>query len=163
MNSPNPSGGVSTTRRRFLAASGTALLTAVAGCSAIADFIGDQILKEVNILNQMDQDIEGSVTVIDPAGDTALNETFNAPSKEDPGEGNIATYGDVWGDTGDYEISVELTNAEVEGTSQASKTVTIDDTDEDRVGIAPGRNETDEPIPIRVGESLSDFGQTESQ
>jgi hypothetical protein len=162
MGSPNGSGGVSTTRRRFLAASGTALLTAAAGCSAVADFIGDQILKEVNVLNQMDQDVEGSVTVIDPAGDTALDETFDVPSKEDPGEGNIATYGDVWGDAGDYEISIELTNAEVDGTSQASKTVTIDDTDEDRVGIAPGPNETDEPIPIRVGESLSDFGQTES-
>jgi hypothetical protein len=162
MGSRNGSGGVSTTRRRFLAASGTALLTAAAGCSAVADFIGDQILEEVNVLNQMDQDVEGSVTVIDPAGDTALDETFDVPSKEDPGEGNVATYGDVWGDAGDYEISIELTNAEVDGTSRASKTVTIDDTDEDRVGIAPGPNETDEPIPIRVGESLSDFGQTES-
>jgi hypothetical protein len=162
MNADDPPGGVSTTRRRFLAASGTALFAAVAGCTAVADFIGDQILEEVNVLNQMDQDIKGSVTVIDPAGDTALDETFDVPSKEDPGDGNVATYSDVWGDTGDYEINVELTNAEVEGTSQASKTVTIDDTDEDRVGIAPGPNETDEPIPIRVGESLSDFGQTES-
>jgi len=81
----------------------------VTGCSAVADFVGDQILGEVNVLNQLDRNVKGSVTVVDPAGDTALAETFDVPSKEEPGEGNVANYADVWGDTGDYEISVELT------------------------------------------------------
>jgi hypothetical protein len=162
MNSRNVPGGVSTTRRRFLAASGTALLTAVAGCSAVADFVGDMVLEDVNVLNQLNRNIKGSVEVVDPAGDTALDETFDVPSNDEEGEGNTATYGDVWGDTGDYEISVELTNTEIEGVSQANKTVTIDDTDEQMVAIAPGNDETDEPIPVRVGESLSEFGQTES-
>ncbi|MFB6229505.1 MAG: hypothetical protein ABEH88_13330 [Halobacteriales archaeon] len=162
MRSRNASGGVSTTRRRFLAASGTALLTAVAGCSAVADFVGDMVLKEVNVLNQLNRKVEGSVTVTDPAGDTALDETFDVPSNDEDGEGNTATYGDVWGDTGDYEISVELTNTEIEGVSQASRMVRIDDTDEDMVAILPNSDKVDEPIAIRVGQSLSDFGQTES-
>ncbi len=162
MNARNASGDVSITRRRFLAASGTALLTAVAGCSAVADFVGDMVLADVNVLNQVNRNVEGSVEVIDPAGDTALEETFDVPSKEEPGEGNVANYDDVWGDTGDYEISVELTNTDIEGVSRASETVTIDDTDEQMVAIAPGNDESGEHVPIRVGESLSDFGQTES-
>jgi hypothetical protein len=121
------------------------------------------ILEEVNVMNQLDRNIKGSVEVIDPAGDTALSETFDVPSNDEGGEGNTATYSDVWGDTGDYEISVELTNTDIDGVSQASETVTIDDTDEQMVAIAPGNNEVGGPIPIRAGDSLSDFGQTESQ
>jgi hypothetical protein len=162
MNSRNASDGVSNTRRRFLAASGTALLTAVAGCSAVVDFFGDMILEEVNVMNQLDRNIKGSVEVIDPAGDTALSETFDVPSNDEGGESNTVTYSDVWGDTGDYEINVELTNTDIGGVSQASKTVTIDDTDEQMVAIAPGNDEVDGAIPIRAAKSFSDLAQTES-
>ncbi len=161
MSSHNPSGGVSTTRRRFLAASGTALLTAAAGCSAVVDFIGNQILEEVNVFNEVNRRVEGSIEVVDPAGDTALEETFDlAPAdSEDNEEDSGATYADVWTETGSYEISVELANTEVDGISQATETMTIDDTDEEMVGIALGSDEEDEAIAFRVGESLSDFAE----
>jgi hypothetical protein len=163
MNSHNASGGVSTTRRRFLAASGTALLTGVAGCSAVVNFIGDMVLEEVNVLNQLNRNITGSVEVIDPAGDTALEETFDVPANDEGGEGNSATYSDVWGDAGDYEIRFELTNTEVDGVSEVSKTVTIDDPDEQMVAIAPGNDKVDGPIPIRAAESFSDLAETETE
>lgn len=162
MNAHNTSGGVSTTRRRFLAASGTALLTAVAGCSAVVDFIGDMVLEEVNVLNQLNRNIEGSVEVIDPAGDTALEETFDVPADDEGGEESSATYSDVWGDTGDYEIRFELDQA-VDGVSQVNETVTIDDPDEQMVAIAPGNDEVAGPIPLRVAESFSDLAETETE
>ena len=134
------------------------MVTAVAGCSAIADFIGDQVLEEVNVFNETSQAVSGSVTVTDPGGDTALDETFDVASSDADEESNIAAYGDVWGDTGEYEISVEL-DTEIEGTTEASETVTIENTDDEMVGIALGNDEEDEVIAISVGESLSDFAE----
>mgnify|MGYP007124892817 FL=1 len=147
----NHTNGVSTTRRKILVVSGTVLLTSVAGCSAIRDYTSDLVLEEVNVFNMADQQIEGSIEVVDPAGDTALEKTFDLGHEEDQNSG------DVLGATGEYAVSVELMNTEIEGSSQASKTVSIDDTDEERVGVVFNTNETYEPIVIRVGTTPKDF------
>jgi hypothetical protein len=148
------------TRRRVLAASGAAILTSVAGCSAIVDAIGDQVLEEVNILNQLNRAVSGSIEVTSPAGDTALDETFAVPSEDADGESNIVAYDDVWTETGQYRIRIELPDTEIDGVSRANETVRIDNTDEEMVAVALGSTSDDEPIAVRVGESLSDFGQT---
>ncbi len=147
----NHTNGVSTTRRKILVVSGTVLLTSIAGCSAIRDYTSDLVLEEVNVFNMADQQIEGSIEVVDPAGDTALEKTFDLGHEEDQNSG------DVLGATGEYAVSVELMNTEIEGSSQASKTVSIDDTDEERVGVVFNTNETYEPIVIRVGTTPKDF------
>jgi hypothetical protein len=147
----NHTNGVSTTRRKILVVSGTVLLTSIAGCSAIRDYTSDLVLGEVNVFNMADQQIEGSIEVVDPAGDTALEKTFDLGHEEDQNSG------DVLGATGEYAVSVELMNTEIEGSSQASKTVSIDDTDEERVGVVFNTNETYEPIVIRVGTTPKDF------
>ena len=147
----NHTNGVSTTRRKILVVSGTVLLTSVAGCSVIRDYTSDLVLEEVNVFNMADQQVEGSIEVVDPAGDTALEKTFNLGHEEDQNSG------DVLGATGEYAVSVELINTEIEGSSQASKTVSIDDTDEERVGVVFNTNETYEPIVIRVGTTPKDF------
>ena len=147
----NHTNGVSTTRRKVLVVSGTVLLTSIAGCSAIRDYTSDLVLEEVNVFNMANQQIEGSIEVVDPAGDTALEKTFDLGHEEDQNSG------DVLGATGEYAVSVELMNTEIEGSSQASKTVSIDDTDEERVGVVFNTNETYEPIVIRVGTTPKDF------
>jgi hypothetical protein len=118
------------------------------------------VLEDVNILNQLNREVSGSVDVTDPGGNTVLDETFEVPPKESDGESNVLAYDDVWRDTGDYQIDVELTDIELEGISQVSETVSIEDTDEEMVAVAVGSGKEDEPIAIRVGESLSEFGQT---
>lgn len=155
-----PSRSVSITRRQVLAASGTAILTSMAGCSAIVDAIGDQVLREVNILNQLNREVSGSVEVIGPAGNTALNKTFDVPSTESDEGSNIVAYDNVWTDTGEYEVSVELADVEIEGTSEASRTVTVGNTEDDMIAVSVGSGEEDEPIAIRAGESFSDFART---
>lgn len=136
------------------------MLASIAGCSTVVDFIGSQVLEDVNILNQLNRAVSGSVEVVDPTGDSVLDETFEVPSKESSGESNVLAYDDVWRSAGDYQISVELTDVELEGVSQANETVSIENTDEEMVAVAVGSGEENEPIAIRVGESLSDFGQT---
>ncbi|QCC61788.1 hypothetical protein NP511_21830 [Natrinema thermotolerans] len=155
------------TRRAALAASATALLTAVAGCTTAMDFIGDRLLEQVNVFNETDRRVAGSIAVGDPAGETVLDETFDlAPSEsENDNEGSasgddeqsVAVYDDVWGDAGSYEVTVELTDTEIDGRSRASETVTISDPDEQLLGVALGSEEVGEPIGFRVGESLSDL------
>jgi len=147
----NHTNGVSTTRRQVLVVSGTALLTSVAGCSAIRDFTSELALEEVNVFNMADRQISGSIEVVDPAGDTALERTFDLEHEQDQNSG------DVLGPTGEYAVSVELMNTEIRGSSQASKTVSIDDTDEERIGVVFNTNEEYEPIVIRVGTTPKDF------
>jgi hypothetical protein len=161
MTPDNPSGGVSTTRRRFLAASGATLVAATAGCSALADFVGDQVLDEVNVFNQTDRSITGSIEVVGPGSETALDDTFDLISATPDGEedgSNVAAYGDVWTETGSYEVRVSFEGTEIDGTSQASDTVTIQDTDEEMLGIALGAESEEEPIAFRVGESFTELG-----
>ena len=162
-------------RRSFIAASGTAVLAATAGCTAVVDFIGDRLLKEVNVFNEINRPVAGSIVVTDPDGDTALDETFDLAASDDEDEGSnsgsdngsssgdddqsLAVYGDVWTGSGSYEVSVELDGTEIDGQSQASGTVTINNPDEEMLAVALGSGEMDEPIDFRVGESLSDFAE----
>ncbi|WP_254763392.1 hypothetical protein [Natrinema marinum] len=121
----------------------------------MADFIGDQLLKQVNVFNETSQPVTGSIVIVDPAGDTALDQEYDlAPSdSENNDERSVAVYDDVWGKTGAYEVTVELADVEANGKSRASETVTIDDSDEQMLAIELGS----ENIGFHVGKSLSDF------
>jgi hypothetical protein len=146
-------------RRTFLAGSGAAILATTGGCSAVLDAVGDRVLEHVNVFNETTQRLPGSVAVVDPAGETVLDETFElAPSDaaSDDGE-SAAVYADVWTTAGDYEVTVSLTDAEIDGTSRATETVTIDAPDEEMLAIPLGAEDVDAAIGFRVGESLSDF------
>jgi len=150
---------VSITRRQVLAASGTAVLTSTAGCGAVTNLIGNQVLEEVNVLNQLNREVSGSIAVVDPPGNTVLNKTFDVPSTESDEGSNVVAYDDVWTTTGEYGISVELTDVEIEGTSEANQTVSIENTEEQMVAVSIGSGDEDRPIVIRVGESFSGFAQ----
>ncbi|WP_256392967.1 hypothetical protein [Natronoarchaeum rubrum] len=171
MTAKTPDDRARPSRRSFIAASGTAVLAATAGCTAVVDFIGDRLLEEVNVFNEINRPVAGSIVVTDPDGETVLDETFDiAPSDDDDsgsggdngsnsgedGQG-IAVYDDVWTGSGSYEVSVELDGTEIDGQSQASETVTINAPDEEMLAVALGSAEMDDPIDFRVGESLSDF------
>jgi hypothetical protein len=135
--------------------------TAIAGCSTVVNILGDQLLEDVNIFNQLNRDVNGTIEVTAPDGDSALDESFGLPPVEADGESNTVTYSDVWADAGEYEVAVELTNTEIESTSRASESIRITDTDEQMAAIALGGPEIDEPIAIRVGKEMTDFAQDE--
>jgi hypothetical protein len=140
------------------------MLAATAGCTAVMDFIGNRLLEQVNVFNETDRRIGGSIVVVDPDGDTALDETFDiAPSDSGNDDGDdeqsVAVYDDVWDGAGTYEVTVELDATDIDGESRASETVPIDDPDAEMVAVVLGSEEVDDPIGFRVGESLSDFGR----
>ena len=148
------------TRRRALAIGGSTVLASMAGCSTVLNAIGDQVLEQVNILNQLSQEVSGTIEVTDPAGETVLDTEFDVPSTESDGNSNIVAYADVWTGTGSYQAEMELTDTQVGGVSQIRQQVQISNTEEEMVAISIGSGDESEPIAVRVGESFSDFGQT---
>lgn len=150
----------SVTKRQALAIGGSAVLVSTAGCSTVLNAIGDRVFEQVNILNQLNQEVSGSIEIIDPAGETVLDTSFDVPSTESGGNSNIVAYTDVWTSTGNYQIDLELTDTQVGGVSQISQQVQISNTEEEMIAVSIGSGDESEPIAVRVGESFSDFGQT---
>ena len=145
-------------RRQLLAAGGTAVLTTVAGCSRLANFIADQVLEDVNVFNETAQRQSGTIQVTGPAGESVLDDSFDlSPSEsEDDDNDSTAVFADVWTEAGSYDATLEL-DTDIDGRSQATDTVTITAPDEEMLAVVLGDESMDEPIGFRVGEDLSGF------
>jgi hypothetical protein len=157
---PSPPECPTPTRRQFLAAGSTATVTAVAGCSNVVNYIADRVLEDVNVFNETNRQVEGTIDVTAPSGETVLDERFDlarSDSESDDDNQDAIIYEDVWLETGSYEVTVALTDTEIEGQSQASAVVDISKPDEEMLAVALGSADLDEPIAFRVGEELTDF------
>ena len=153
-------------RRKFLAA-GTATVTlAVAGCARVADWIADQVLEDVNIFNETDRQVRGTIELENSDGEKRLDESFRlAPpededdageSNEDAGDPNLGTYADVWTEAGEYHVTILLESA-IDGESRTSETITIENPDEEMLLVPLGADDVDDPIGFRVGESFTEI------
>lgn len=67
------------------------------------------------------------------------------------------TYDDVWTDAGAYEVSIELGNTDIEGTTGTSETVSIADTEAEMLGSTLGPEAGDEAILLRTGDDPADI------
>jgi hypothetical protein len=130
------------------------------------DSLADLALGDVNLFNETDDVLTGTVTIVDPSDETVLDESFelspgtdDEETDEDNDEDGVTAYEDVWTDSGTYEASVELDEAEVQGESTASTSITIEDASEEMLAIAFGMDDSEEAISFAVGESLSEFAQ----
>ncbi|SEH53985.1 hypothetical protein SAMN05192561_105126 [Halopenitus malekzadehii] len=157
----------STSRRRYLAACGVGLFGSTAGCTTIVDSLADLALGDVNLFNETEDVLTGTVTITGPGDESVLSESFELPPESDDDdtdenndEDGVTAYEDVWTEPGTYEASVELdSESEVQGESTASESISIDNTSEEMLAIAFGMEEVDDAIGFIVGESLSDFAQ----
>lgn len=157
-------------RRTVLAGAGTAIATTLAGCSILADRLGNMVLEEVNVFNGTGEQISGSIEIVGPSDETVLAESFDIEPSENGGDaGNesenadsdesagIETYGNVWQDAGEYDVTVELDEGfEIDGETSATETVTIENSDEEMLAVFLGGEEST-GIHFTVGESLTDF------
>lgn len=148
----------SLTRRRAIAIGASAVLASTAGCSAVLNAVGNQILEEVNLLNQLNHEVTGSIEIEAPDGKLILDDSFDVPTTESGGESNTVSYADVWTTAGEYHVSLELANTKIAGTSALNRRFDIVNPEEEIVAISIGSNDEDEPIALRIGESFSDLG-----
>jgi len=152
-------------RRRFVTGAGAVAIASVTGCTGVVNRLADVALGEVNLFNQTDAAVSGTITVTDSADDTVLSESFElAPSTDGADEdgetdgGDHAAYDDVWNGSGTYGATLELTEA-VQDRTTASSPVSIESPDEEMLAVAIGRDDADDAIDFSVGESLSDFAE----
>lgn len=155
-------------RRRFLAGASTAAVTAVAGCSGILKSAVSSIFEDVNVINNTDQPVSGSITVTDPNNETVLDETFELTSSDrtdtpTPETGTetasgAVRYPDVFTMTGSYTVAVTLgEDSAIDGVREAEETVTVEDTDNTNVLVTlGGTEETDESIGIGAVDTSDD-------
>jgi len=152
-------------RRRFLAAGGTAATAAVAGCTEGAiNWLAGHVLEEVNLFNATSSSVEGTISVVGPDEETRLDEEFNVAGNGGSGdEEDGRTYDDVWADAGSYEVSVDL-NDEVDDVAETTETVSIEDPDDDMLMIMLGSDDLEEAIAFSVGDSFTDaFPEVEEE
>lgn len=131
-----------------------------AGCVAVGEFIGDVLLKEGNVFNETDQRVSGSVEIVGPGGETVLNGSFDLVPAEgsdagDAEKNTAVTDDDVWTGAGAYEVSVELGNTAIEGTTGTSETGSVADPGAEMLGVTLGPEAGDEAILVRVSDDLA--------
>lgn len=153
-------------RRAVLGAAGTATLAGLAGCTAVVNWIGDKVLGDVNLFNNTADRQEGSIVVTDSGGETVLDDSFDLPPSDDEnGDGDssgddegASVFEDVWTGSDTYEASVTLADGfDVQGETEASASVSIDDPDESKLAVAFGADEFEDGITFATGEKLSEF------
>lgn len=126
------------------------------------------IFEDVNVINNTDQPVSGSITVTDPNNETVLDETFEltsgdrtaTPTPETGTEtaSGAVRYADVFTTTGSYTVAVTLGEGSgINGVREAEETVPVEDTDNTNVLVTLGETEqTDEPIGISAIDTSDD-------
>ncbi|WP_090507765.1 hypothetical protein [Natronorubrum sediminis] len=164
-------------------------MASVAGCSSAVDFLADMTLEEVNVFNGADEPISGTIEIVDPDGDVALEESFDLERDrdgDDEDNDGAAFYDDTWSEAGEYEVSVELEDepdeASDDGESaddgednddgddgddnatplgpERTDTVTIDDPDEERLVVGIAQEGPGELISFHI---IEDFSELEDE
>jgi hypothetical protein len=132
------------------------------------------IFEDVNVINNTDQTVTGSITVTDPNDETVLEETFELVSGNDTETATPQTgtetdsaavrYEDVFTTAGEYTVSVTLDeDSAIEGVTENERAVAVPDTDNANVLVTLGdTEETDTPINIGVIDT-SDDTDTETE
>ena len=164
-----PAGEQTYNRRTVLAAGATVATAGLAGCSSIANYLGDRFLEDVVAINGMNRRIAGAITVVEPGGDTVLDTRFDLPASEDDGGSSNETestesdedsgiWSDVYTENGDYEVTVEL-DEPIDGMQTATETAAVTDIEEEHIMVLLGNEDIPSPIHVTVIENFSDLGQ----
>ncbi len=150
-------------RRRLLAAGTTVASAGLAGCTRAMNFIAGLALDDVNLSNETDQPLSGSITITGPNESTVLDESFDIEPDDDEDDeiddDSGAAYGDVLTEAGEYTVAIELDDdSEVEETTEAETSVAVTDPDEEHIMVVFGAEDLDEPIGVLVIEEFTDLG-----
>lgn len=133
----------SISRRRLLASTAAAGSVAVAGCSAVADYVAGLVLDDVNLFNATDQTLSGEISITDPDGSVVLTDQFDIEPEDDEDDDSDADSGAVFEDVidepGEYEIEIELDDdSAIDDATDADSTVSVTDPAEEHIIVVLG-------------------------
>ncbi len=151
-------------RRRFLASGATTASVGFAGCAeSIGNFIAEFVLDDVNLLNETDRNLAGSIVVTDPSGETILDAAFDlepaADEADESNEDSQAVYSDLFETDGEHVFTVELADDEIDGETGAALTGEIADPEEEHAVVVMGSDELMAPFELFVIEAFTDLGE----
>lgn len=157
-------------RRHVLGGVAAVGTVGLSGCSNLIDWIFDQVIEDVNIVNATREPRSGTIVLTDPDEETVLEDSFDLPEAEEDDDGELEAefleegiFEDVWTTDGEYEASVELAEGdEIDDVESANVTVTVADTDDDHLFIYLTDSDDDDAIQFEVAASitdLDDFGE----
>lgn len=169
----NTVGGVMSTRRHlstapagrrwFLGLGAAAVAVGLAGCAeTVGNLLAELILDDVNLLNETDQALVGTITVTGPDNGRLLDEEFSlepADEEADTGDDDSqAVFSDRFETPGEHVFEVTLDGAEVGGESHAELVGEITDPEEEHAVVIIGADELEEPFELFVIEEFTDLG-----
>lgn len=148
-------------RRRLLGAGVAVGIGGLAGCTQVANYIAGLVLEDVNLFNETDQQLTGSIIITDPEDSTVLDELFVIEPDDDDedeiDEESGAAYSDVLTVAGSYTVTVELDDS-VDGVTTAETSVVVEDPAEEHVIVVFGADDLDETVGVVVIEEFTDIG-----
>lgn len=153
---------LSSTRRGFLAAGASAVTAGLAGCSAVVDYLSGLVLDDVNVFNETDRQLTGTIEVTDPDDAVVLDDAFDVAANEgDDDEDAMAQYGGVLVGEGEYGVTVALDDAEIDGESGVETTIDVANPGDEHLLVGLGVPDIDEPISVIIVETLRDLEEHE--
>lgn len=173
-------------RRRVLVGLGAASIASTAGCTTLVDALASGLLGDVNLFNNTETVLEGTITIDGPNEQTVLDTDFEilpetderetaASNRTDDGQETVTVesesgpengtaYEDVWRGPGTYDVRVELAQGSViAGESTATHAADIQQPDEEMLAVFFMGENAATPIRFAVAESLSGFAPTETE
>lgn len=148
-------------RRRLLGVGVAVGIGGLAGCTQVANYLAGLALEDVNLFNETDQQVTGSIIITDPEDSTVLDELFMIEPDDDDedeiDEDSGATYSDVLTVTGSYTVTIELDDT-VDGVTATEASVMVDDPAEEHIIVVFGADDLEEEIGVLVIEEFTDIG-----
>lgn len=140
---------------------GAVTAVALAGCTSLVNSLAGMVLQDVNVFNETDRRIAGSITVDTPGGETVLETEFDLDGDDPDSEeetDSLAVYEDVFADAGAYTVALRLAEGtEIDGMSATTETVSVTTPADEHIVVGLGASETADPIAIHVIEERSDL------
>ncbi|WP_247731096.1 hypothetical protein [Halovivax limisalsi] len=147
------------TRRRVLAAGAGAVCGGLAGCTRASEWLVDRVVGDVNVFNTTGARVTGALTLVDPAGETVLDESLALPA-DDGGESDpAAIYEETLTDPGSYDLAVSFGSADGTESGSVETAIEVRDPATEHVVVFLGERFTDTPVTVRV---VEDFAELES-
>ncbi|MFC6752460.1 hypothetical protein [Halorubrum tibetense] len=150
-------------RRRFLGIGAVTMTAGLAGCAeTIGNLIAEFVLDDVNLLNETDRVLTGTITVTGPDDETLLDEEFSlepADEEADTGDDDSqAVFGDRFETPGEHVFAVTLDGDGIDGERSAELIGEITDPEEEHAVVVLGADELAEPFELFVIEEFTDLG-----
>jgi hypothetical protein len=147
-------------RRTLLAAGAGLLVTPLAGCTRVSEFIADYVVGDVNLFNLSEDRLTGSLELVGPGDEVLLDESLDLDPDADVEEREpTVIYDDVLDATGPHRLDLRVEAPESDrGTTSVTETLHVTDPAEEKIVAFFGDELGEEFLTLEL---IADFAELE--